>query len=55
MRVKELKELLENCNDEAEIEFSNYEYDERGIEYYEDELVFDSLINHIKSIKIILI
>ena len=42
MKVKDLKKILANCNDEHEVEFFRYEYDENGAEYFDEELVFDT-------------
>jgi len=53
MKVKDLKKILANCNDENEVEFFRYEYDENGIEYFDEELVFENTFYGLGTIRII--
>lgn len=53
MKVKDLKKILANCNDENEVEFFRYEYDENGAEYFDEELVFENTFYGLGTTRII--
>jgi hypothetical protein len=53
MKVKDLKKILANCNDENEVEFFRYEYDESGAECFDEELVFDTTFYGLGTTRII--
>jgi hypothetical protein len=55
MKVKDLKRIIATMDDETDVEFFRYEYDEYRIEYYDEELVFDSVSHGLEKTRLIFI
>lgn len=55
MKVKDLKRIIQNLDDEQDVEFFRYEYDEHRVEYYDEELVFDSVSHGLERTRLIFI
>ena len=53
MKVKDLKRIIHNLDDEQDVEFFRYEYDEHRVEYYDEELVFDSTSTNTERVRLI--